>query len=90
MSYLCLYKDTDVNEMGGQYDNALQAASVGCHAQIVQMLLNNEEDVNATRRRVRQCSAHRGFEIIVQMLLSNDADVNATEGFDGNASIRSH
>ena len=36
-----------MNAQGGEYGNALQAASYGNHKDIVELLLENEADVNA-------------------------------------------
>jgi len=45
---LLLEKGADVNAQGGQYGNALQAASVTCHEAIVnvKLLLEQGADVN--------------------------------------------
>ncbi|SLM38718.1 ankyrin repeat domain containing protein [Lasallia pustulata] len=42
-----LYKGADVNAQGGEYGNALQAASERGHDQVVRMLLDKGADVNA-------------------------------------------
>ena len=39
----------DVNAQGGQYDNALQEASIGGHEKVVQMLLDRGAGVNIQR-----------------------------------------
>jgi len=44
---MLLDNGADINAQGGQYGNALQAASEGGHAAVVQMLLNNGADINA-------------------------------------------
>ncbi|KAF2183428.1 hypothetical protein K469DRAFT_521687, partial [Zopfia rhizophila CBS 207.26] len=44
---LLLDAGADVNAQGGHYGNALQAASLGDHEQIVKLLLNAGADVNA-------------------------------------------
>ena len=44
---MLLAKGADVNGQGGQYGNALQAASQGGYDQVVQMLLAKGADVNA-------------------------------------------
>ena len=51
-----LDKDAEVNAQGGYYSNALQAASVRGHEQIVKMLLNAgarqpEEDAPVLRSK---------------------------------------
>ena len=44
---MLLDRGADVNAQGGEYGNALQAASVGGHDKVVQMLLDRGADVNA-------------------------------------------
>jgi ankyrin repeat protein len=44
---LLLDKGADVNAQGGEYGNALQAASLGGHDKIVELLLDKGADVNA-------------------------------------------
>ena len=43
---ILLYKGADVNAQGGDYSNALQAAIVTAHAQMVQILLDRGADIN--------------------------------------------
>ncbi|TIA27570.1 hypothetical protein D6C78_11057 [Aureobasidium pullulans] len=66
---MLLDKGADVNAQGGEYGNALYAASAGGHDKIVQLLLDKEE----------------GYDKIVQLLLDKGADVNAQSGHYGNA-----
>lgn len=40
-------KGADVNDQGGEYGNALQAASTEGHEQIVRLLLEMGADINA-------------------------------------------
>ena len=44
---LLLEKGADVNAQGGEYGNALQAASYKGHSEIVKLLLEKGADVNA-------------------------------------------
>ena len=44
---MLLEKGADVNAQGGEYENALQAASSRGHGAIVKVLLEKKEDVNA-------------------------------------------
>jgi hypothetical protein len=44
---MLLDKDADVNAQGGEYGNALQAASAGGHEQVVKTLLDKDANVNA-------------------------------------------
>ncbi|PWO15022.1 hypothetical protein PtrARCrB10_12117, partial [Pyrenophora tritici-repentis] len=47
---LLLNKGADVNAQGGEYGNALQAASAGGHEAIVKLLLDKGAGVNAQGR----------------------------------------
>jgi ankyrin repeat protein len=85
---LLLDKGADVNAQGGEYGNALQAASAGDHEMVLQMLLNKGADVNAQGGEygnALQAASYGGHEKIVQTLLDKDADVNAQGGPFGNA-----
>ena len=79
---------TDVNAQGGEYGNALQAASARGHEKVVQILLDKGAGVNAQggeySNALQAASAH-GHEKVVQMLLDKGADVNAQGGSYGNA-----
>src|SRR3954451_16514314 len=81
-------KGADVNAQGGQYGNALQAASSGGHEQIVQRLLENGADVDAQGGlygNALQAGSSGGHDQMVQRLLEKGADVNAQGGEYGNA-----
>ena len=81
-------KGADVNAQGGDYGNALQAASVGGHQAVVQMLLEKGADVNAQGGlygNALQAASAEGHQAVVQMLLEKGADVNAQSGDYGNA-----
>jgi ankyrin repeat protein len=85
---LQLDKDADVNAQGGYCGNALQAASVGGHKQVVKMLLNKDADINAQGGyygNALQAASVRGHKQVVKILLDKDADVNAQGGYYGNA-----
>ena len=78
----------EVNAQGGQYGNALQAASWHGHEKVVQMLLSAGADVNAQGGEygnALQTASWHSDEKVVQMLLSAGADVNAQGGKYGNA-----
>ncbi|RYN35548.1 hypothetical protein AA0114_g11715 [Alternaria tenuissima] len=85
---LLLDKDADVNAQGGEYGNALQAASEGGHEQIVKMLLDKGAEVNAQGGdygNALQAASARGHEQVVKTLLNAGAEVNAQGGDYGNA-----
>ncbi|KXJ84981.1 Pfs, NACHT and ankyrin domain protein [Microdochium bolleyi] len=70
-----LEKGADVNAQGGEYGNALQAASARGHEAIVRLLLAQEADVNAPDG----AASDRGHDDIVKLLLANGADVNVKD-----------
>jgi ankyrin repeat protein len=60
--------------------NAIQAASIEGHEQIVKLLLNQGADVNAQGGlfgNALQAALEGGHEQIVKLLLNRGADVNA-------------
>ncbi|KAF7577158.1 Arp, Ankyrin repeat protein [Pyrenophora tritici-repentis] len=85
---LLLEKGADVNAQGGEYGNALQAASARGHEAIVKLLLDKGADVNAQGGgygNALQAASAGGHEAIVKLLLNKGADVNAQGGGYGNA-----
>ena len=77
----------EVNAQGGQYGNALQAASARGELRIVELLLKAGADVNAQGGEygnALQAASARGKQQIVELLLKTGADVNA-QGSYGNA-----
>jgi hypothetical protein len=85
---LLLNKGADVNAQGGQYGNALQAASYEGDKQVVELLLNKGADVNAHGGHygnALQAALYRGDKQVVELLLDKGADVNAQGGHYGNA-----
>ncbi|KAM5528408.1 hypothetical protein FOXYSP1_18889 [Fusarium oxysporum f. sp. phaseoli] len=79
---------SDVNGQGGEYDNALQAASSEGHLQVVQMLLDKGANINAQGGyfgNALQAASYRGHLEIVQILLDKGANINAQGGYFGNA-----
>ncbi|KAI9764160.1 MAG: hypothetical protein M1840_008642 [Geoglossum simile] len=85
---LLLEKGTDVNAQGGYYGNALQAALLNGHDQIVQQLLEKGANVNAqggSFGSVLQAASAGGHDRIVQQLLEKGANVNSQGGYYGNA-----
>lgn len=85
---MLLDRGADVNAQGGDYGNALQAASFQGYEEVVQILLNKGADVNAHGGfygNSLYAASSRGHEKVVQMLLDKGADVNAEGGWYGNA-----
>jgi hypothetical protein len=85
---LLLDNYADVNAQGGEYGNALHAASFRGRERIVKLLLDKYADVNAQGGRygnALQAASYRGHEQIVKLLLDKYADVNAQGGPFGNA-----
>ncbi|KAH8719160.1 hypothetical protein GQ44DRAFT_687973 [Phaeosphaeriaceae sp. PMI808] len=85
---LLLDQRAEVNAQGGDYGNALQAASARGHEEVVKMLLNNGANVNAQGGfygNALQAASYGGHEQVVKMLLDKDADINAQGGVYGNA-----
>ncbi|KAL9068418.1 MAG: hypothetical protein Q9157_006508 [Trypethelium eluteriae] len=85
---LLLGQGADVNAQGGQYSNALQAASYRGWQEIVKMLLDAGADVHAQGGfygNALQAASSEGWQDIVKMLLDAGADVHAQGGFYGNA-----
>ena len=83
MAKLLLDKDADVNAQGGEYGNALQAASAGGHEQVVKLLLNKGADVDAQGGRYGSAlyaASSGGHRQVVMLLLNMDSDVNAQGG----------
>ncbi|KIW59550.1 hypothetical protein PV05_03993 [Exophiala xenobiotica] len=73
-----------VNRRGGEYGNALIAASAGGHTDVVGILIANGADVNAQGRwgTALQWASRYSHEKIVQILVDNGADVNARGYFE--------
>ena len=83
-----LEKGADVNAQGGEYGNALQAASCQGHDQVVERLLEKGADVNAQGGEfgnALQAASWGGHDQVVERLLEKGADVNAQGGEFGNA-----
>ncbi|KAJ7503922.1 hypothetical protein B0H11DRAFT_2222008 [Mycena galericulata] len=83
-----LEKGADVNAQGGDYGNALQAASSGGHTEIVRALLEKGADVNAQGEyygNALQAASLGGHTETARALLEKGADVNAQGGYYGNA-----
>jgi ankyrin repeat protein len=83
-----LESGADTSTQGGEYGNALQAASEGGHREIVQLLVDRGADGNAQGGRYSnalQAASEGGHREIVQLLVNRGADVNAQGGRFGNA-----
>ena len=78
----------EVNTQGGQFGNALQAASSRGHQQVVKLLLDQGAEVNAQGGHfgnALQAASSGGHQQIVKLLLDQGAEVNAQGGYFGNA-----
>ncbi|THZ05783.1 hypothetical protein D6C95_02681 [Aureobasidium pullulans] len=76
----------DVNTVGGEYENALQAAAAVNHENITKLLINWGANVNAYNSVSTLQVASKGIcGNIVRLLLANGAHVNAHSGMYGNA-----
>jgi ankyrin repeat protein len=78
---LLLNGGADVSAKGGDYGNALQAASSRGHEQTVRLLLEKGADVNAQGGddgNALQVASYEGHEKTVKLLLEKGADVNTT------------
>ncbi|KAJ7254530.1 ankyrin repeat-containing domain protein, partial [Mycena rebaudengoi] len=83
-----LESGVDVNAEGGQYGNALQAASSLGHIESSRLLLESGADVNAGGGRygsALQAASYLGHIEISRLLLDNGAYVNAQGGPYGSA-----
>ncbi|KAF2724626.1 hypothetical protein K431DRAFT_190531, partial [Polychaeton citri CBS 116435] len=80
--------EEEINDQGGKYGNALYAASVGGHTEIVQQLLDKGANANAQGGyygNALQAASAKGHTEVVQQLLDKGANVNAQSGLHGNA-----
>lgn len=88
---LLISKGADVNLQGlSTFGNALQAASIGAHDQVVRTLLKNGANVDAqggTYGNALQAAASNCHIQTVQILLEKGADVNLQGGIYGNALV---
>ncbi|KAF6791063.1 hypothetical protein CSOJ01_14421 [Colletotrichum sojae] len=76
---LLLEKGAVANAEGGDFGNALQAATIGGHQEIVQLLLENGADVNAQGGHYSNAlyaASDEGHQEIVQLLLTHRANVS--------------
>ena len=86
---MLIKEGVDVNELGGDYGYALQAASFFGHKDVVQVLLDNGAEVNVSGGgwvNALQAASSQGHFDILQLLLKNGANVNANgNAYHGNA-----
>ena len=77
-----------INAQGGEYGNALQAASVEGHKKVVEQLLDKGAKINAQGGQLGnalQAASWTGDEKVMQLLLDKGAKINAQGGMFGNA-----
>ncbi|KAI1586661.1 ankyrin repeat domain containing protein [Pyrenophora tritici-repentis] len=70
---MLLDKGANPNAQGGDYGNALQAASAGGNEQVVKMLLDKGADVNAQGGHygnALQAASAGGYEAVVKILVA--------------------
>ena len=76
---MLLENGAEVNAEGGEYGNALQAASYGGNEAIVKLLLENGAEVNAEGgeygNALQAAASYKGNEAIVKLLLENGAEM---------------
>ena len=73
----------DVNASGGEYGNALQAASISGHDNVAEILIERGADVNAQGGDCGDAllaASWAGHAPLVKVLLERGANVNACEG----------
>ncbi|KAH8696926.1 ankyrin repeat-containing domain protein [Phaeosphaeriaceae sp. PMI808] len=78
----------EINAQGGEYGNALQAASCNGKQQIVELLLKAGAEINAQGGHygnALQAASCNGNQQIVELLLKAGAEINAQGGEYGNA-----
>ncbi|PLB48774.1 Pfs, NACHT and ankyrin domain protein, partial [Aspergillus steynii IBT 23096] len=81
-------KGADINAQGGEYGNALQAASLKGYQDIVRLLLDKGADINAQGGfygNALHAASLEGYQEIVGLLLDKGADINAQGGRYSNA-----
>ncbi|KEY73950.1 hypothetical protein S7711_09447 [Stachybotrys chartarum IBT 7711] len=81
-------RGADVNTQGGEFGNALQAASFTDKSEIMKLLLENGADINAEGGyygNALQAALLQGHAKIVKLLLENGANANVEGGHFGNA-----
>ncbi|KAF2715869.1 hypothetical protein K431DRAFT_289868 [Polychaeton citri CBS 116435] len=83
-----LQQELNLIVLGGDYGDALQAASLGGHTGIVQLLLSNGANVYAEGGEYSNAlyaTSLGGHTEVVQVLLDIGANINAEGGGFGNA-----
>lgn len=77
---LLLDQGANVNAQGGDYGNALTAASARGHTAVAELLINAGANVNSICKHWGSplySASHHGHEAIVELLIDSGADVNA-------------
>ncbi|KAF5342987.1 hypothetical protein D9758_013664 [Tetrapyrgos nigripes] len=88
MILILVEEGANVNAQGGEYGNALQAASYQGSKEIVKLLVEKGADINAQGGpygNALQAASFQGSEEIVKLLVEKGADINAQGGQYGNA-----
>lgn len=88
---LLLDTGVDVNAEGGDYGNALQAASANGHLEIVRILLDRGANVNAKGGRyshVLHAASYNGCDQVVQLLVDQGCDIEAKDNYNRTALSR--
>ena len=76
-------KGVDVNTQGGQFGNALEAASFGGHERVLKLLLEKGANVHAEGGyfgNAFQAASAGGYKQVVKLLLNEGANINAQGG----------
>jgi ankyrin repeat protein len=85
---ILLDKKADFNTQGGDYGNALQAASAKGHQAVIELLLEKGANINTQEgnySNALQIASINGHQAVVELLLEKGANINIRGGDYGNA-----